>query len=108
LIDLFLPIIIIIIIIITIYLLLRIVCILLYFHSNYNLISELRIIASHAVQHETTSTEKKSIGKRLVLLMLVTLSSAIESISEFCLPSRIRHGAGDEVLYPVIVFVVSM
>lgn len=39
--------------------------------------------------------------------MLVTLSGAIESISEFCLPSRIRHGAGDEVLYPVIVFVIG-
>ena len=49
-----------------------------------------------------------SVGKICALLMLVTLSGAIESISEFCLPSRIRHGAGDEVLYPVIVFVVSI
>jgi len=39
--------------------------------------------------------------------MLVTLCKTIESISEFCLPSRIGRDAGVEILYPVIVTVVS-
>jgi hypothetical protein len=66
----------------------------------------LEAIVSSVVPHETTSNGE-GVWKRRASLMLVTLSGAIESISEFGLPSRIRHGAGYEVLYPVIVFVVS-
>jgi hypothetical protein len=63
---------------------------------------------SDIVLHGTKSTGNEVGGKGILLLMLVTLFRTIESISEFCLPSRTRNGAGDEDLYPVIVFVVSI
>lgn len=43
---------------ITVYVLLRIVCILLYFHGNCVLHSLLGAIVSHAVPHETSLTER--------------------------------------------------
>lgn len=62
---------------------------------------------SAVVLHETKPFAQEVRGQ-LVSLILATLLRAIESISVFCLPSRIRHGAGDGDLYPVIVFVVSI